>query len=72
MNEITGFLRLHGTVGRGAYALAGFTGFAIKYYLDRLLASSLGARGEIWNYWIPFEHVKNLAEADARQIEAAR
>jgi MFS family permease len=49
--------RIEGTISRGTYALAGFIGFAIKHNLDRLIASSLGTRWGIWNYWIPLENV---------------
>ena len=63
--------RFDGTVNRGTYALVGFLGFAIKHNLDRLIASLLGFRWGIWNYWIPFEDLtrpSNLLPRDRSLI----
>src|SRR5260370_37608577 len=61
--------RWDGTVDRGAYALIGFIGFAIKHNLDRLIATGVFHRPwGIFNYWIPLSQaaqVSKLTHADA-------
>jgi hypothetical protein len=60
----------NGTLGRGAYAIIGLIGFAIKHNLDRLIASAVFDRPwSLFNYWIPLDkaiHVSALSRADAR------
>ena len=55
------FCRFDGTASRRMYALVGFIAFALKHNLDRLIASSLGFRWGIWNYWMPFEDLTRPA-----------
>ena len=47
---------LEGSVGRGAYALAGVAGFAVKFCVDWLIASAYGVRWTPLSYW----HLTNL------------
>jgi len=45
-----------GTLGRGAYALIGIILFAVKYNIDRLIASlAFNRQWDITNYWIPLK-----------------
>ncbi len=59
-----------GTVGRGAYAMVGFLGFAIKHNLDRVLATfGFGREWGLFNYWIPLDQAAQITElspSDAR------
>ena len=61
--------RWDGTVGRGAYALVGAVGFAIKHNLDRIVASGVFHRHwDLFNYWVPptkAVHIRDLPRQDA-------
>lgn len=61
--------RLAGTIDRGAYALIGLIGFAIKHNLDRLVATYGFYRPwGIFNYWMPVIDVGRIT--DLRSPEA--
>src|SRR3954464_9119805 len=59
-----------GTVDRGAYALVGVVGFALKHNIDRIVATSFfGRKFTPLNYWIPpvtAIRVDQLSTSDAR------
>lgn len=56
-----------GTVGRGAYALVGFVGFAVKHNLDRAVASwGFGRPWGLFNYWIPLDQAARLSQLPPR------
>jgi len=61
--------RWEGTVDRGAYALVGLVGFAIKHNLDRIVASYVFHRPwGIFNYWVPIGEavrISSLPRKDA-------
>jgi hypothetical protein len=61
--------RWDSTMDRGAYALIGLIGFALKHNLDRLLATGIFHRPwGIFNYWIPLSQaaqISKLNHADA-------
>src|SRR5712691_11690937 len=61
--------RWDGTVDRGAYALVGFIGFAIKHNLDRVIATGVFHRPwGILNYWVPLSQavrITSLSRSDA-------
>jgi uncharacterized membrane protein YhaH (DUF805 family)/uncharacterized protein YndB with AHSA1/START domain len=60
--SISHLWRSDGTIGRGAYALVGILGFALKHNLDRLLATLVFHRPwSLFNYWIPPVHVLHLS-----------
>jgi hypothetical protein len=51
-----------GTLSRGTYALLGLAAFAIKYNLDRLIASfAFHRHWDIFNYWIPIRDVVRIS-----------
>ncbi len=51
-----------GTIDRGAYALIGLIGFAIKHNLDRFIAWSVFHRSwSILDYWRPLRGAKGIA-----------
>ncbi|HSY92990.1 MAG TPA: hypothetical protein VK812_16585 [Candidatus Binatus sp.] len=55
--------RSNGTIGRGAYALVGVLGFAIKHNLDRLVASyGFHRPWGLFNYWVPVRDVARITE----------
>jgi len=55
-----------GTVDRGAYALVGLLGFALKHNLDRWLAWAVFHRPwGIFSYWVPLDHMINLLRLPA-------
>jgi hypothetical protein len=60
----------NGTLGRGAYALIGLVGFAIKHNLDRFIASAVfGRPWTLFNYWIPLNQairITSLSRSDGR------
>ena len=62
------FLRPTGSVHRGAYALVGLIGFAVKHNLDRLVAT-LGFHRPwgLFNYWIPIRDVANIRALEHSQ-----
>ncbi len=50
-----------GTVDRGAYAVVGLLGFALKHNLDRLVATLFFRRPwNLFNYWIPLRNVARI------------
>ncbi len=55
--RIPNLWRWDGTIDRGAYALIGLVGFAIKHNVDRFIAATIFRRRaaffEPFNYWIP-------------------
>ena len=52
-----------GTVDRGAYALIGILGFALKHNLDRLVARfGFHRPWDLFNYWIPVRDVARITE----------
>src|SRR5260221_135287 len=61
--------RWQGTIGRGAYAFVGITGFAIKHNIDRIVATTVFGRPfTVLNYWIsPIDPVRlrALSRGDA-------
>ncbi len=61
--------RWEGTADRGAYALVGLVGFAIKHNLDRIVASYVFHRPwGIFNYWVPIGEavrISSLPRKDA-------
>lgn len=44
--------RSNGMIGRGAYALVGLLGFALKHNLDRLVALGFHRPWGLFNYWV--------------------
>jgi hypothetical protein len=53
--------RLGGTIDRGAYALVGLVGFAVKHNLDRLVATYVFHRPwTLFNYWVPVRDVARI------------
>lgn len=59
----------NGTINRGAYALVGFVGFAIKYNMDRAVAIfGFRHRWDLSNYWIPARDVKRITELPVNEI----
>ncbi len=58
------------TIGRGAYALTGIVGFALKYNLDRFVAATVFHRPWGWlSYWVSpagAVHINQLSRADAQ------
>ena len=53
--------RPSGTIGRGAYALIGVLGFALKHNLDRLIATyGFHRPWSLFNYWIPVNDVTRI------------
>jgi len=55
--------RSNGTIGRGAYALVGVLGFALKHNLDRLVASyGFHRPWGLFNYWVPVRDVARITE----------
>lgn len=63
--------RWDGTVNRGPYLLIGILGFAIKYNLDRFVASAYFDRTwSIFNYFIPDEtHTNSLNNLNQSEAE---
>jgi hypothetical protein len=53
----------NGTVDRGAYALVGLLGFALKHNLDRLVATfGFHRPWGLFNYWVPVRDVVRITE----------
>jgi uncharacterized membrane protein YhaH (DUF805 family) len=53
--------RSSGTIDRGAYALVGLAGFALKHNLDRLVATYVFHRPwGLFNYWVPLRDVSRI------------
>src|SRR5258707_7848076 len=53
----------YGTVDRGAYAVVGIVGFALKHNLDRLVATFVFHRPwGLFNYWAPVRDVMRITE----------
>lgn len=50
-------LRIQGTIGRGAYTVYGLVLFAVKYNLDRIVASYYHQQLTPWNYLFPAQKV---------------
>lgn len=60
--------RPSGSVGRGAYALIGVLGFAVKHNLDRFVASYVFHRSwGFFNYWVPVRGVTDIRELGSAQ-----
>lgn len=55
-----------GSIDRGPYALAGLVLLAVKYNLDRLLASAFGQKWEVWNYLAFGGTLLTVPRSDAR------
>lgn len=52
-----------GNIDRGAYALIGVVGFAIKHNLDRLVATLAFHRPwDLFNYWVPVRDVARITQ----------
>lgn len=66
--------RWDGTISRGAYALVGLVGFALKHNLDRILATAVFHRPwDLFNYWIPLNQairVTSLSRKDSTFLTA--
>jgi len=59
-----------GTIDRGAYALIGITGFALKHNLDRLVARfGFHRPWDLFNYWIPVRDVARITELPRAEAE---
>src|SRR6266571_2793766 len=55
--------RSEGTIGRGAYALVGLLGFALKHNLDRLVATyGFHRPWGLFNYWVPVRDVARITQ----------
>lgn len=55
--------RPSGTINRGAYALVGVLGFAIKHNLDRVVAGyGFHRTWGLFNYWVPVHDVARITE----------
>ena len=55
--------RSDGTINRGAYALVGLLGFALKHNLDRLVATyGFHRPWGLFNYWVPVRDVARITE----------
>src|SRR5579864_2867774 len=72
--KFSDFWTWSGTLSRGAYALIGLVGFAIKHNLDRFIASYLfGRPWGFFNYWIPLNQavrITSLSHSDGRFLLA--
>ena len=55
--------RSAGTIDRGAYALVGVLGFALKHNLDRLVATyGFHRPWGLFNYWVPVRDVAQITD----------
>ena len=55
--------RSAGTIDRGAYALVGVLGFALKHNLDRLVATyGFHRPWGLFNYWVPVRDVARITD----------
>ena len=55
--------RSSGTIDRGAYALVGVLGFALKHNLDRFVAGyGFHRPWTLFNYWVPVRDVARITE----------
>lgn len=69
-NRFSGLWSTSGTIDRGAYALIGVLGFALKHNLDRLVARyGFHRPWELFNYWIPVRDVARITELPRREAE---
>ena len=56
-------LRPSGTISRGAYAITGLVGIALKHNIDRLVASlAFHKPWGLFNYWIPVRDVPRITQ----------
>ena len=59
-----------GTVDRGAYALVGLVGFALKHNLDRLIATAGFDRDwTLFNYWEPLQQVGRITSLHGDEVK---
>ena len=67
--KIADLWTLTGTTDRGAFALVGFIGFALKHNLDRILATSVFHRPwGLFNYLVPLRDVARISELQREDI----
>jgi hypothetical protein len=53
----------NGTIDRGAYALVGVLGFAVKHNIDRFVASyGFHRPWGLFNYWVPVRDVARVTD----------
>jgi uncharacterized membrane protein YhaH (DUF805 family) len=67
--EFSDLWRWDGRVSRAAYATVGLVGLAVKYNLDRLIASSFLGYNNSFNYWAPLgkaARLDHLSDTEAK------
>lgn len=67
--KVSDLWRWDGRVSRGAYAVVGLVGVAIKHNVDRLIASSFLGYNNSFNYWAPLgkaARLDHLSDTEAK------